>query len=749
MVDQPQKPEILTARVAVHPIHDLLEYLVPENLREKVQPGTLVRVPLGKRENPGLVIELGAASGRKELRPILEVFREDPVINSELLELLRWAAGYYLAPLSSLVELALPPGLENPPPGEPRTHLFRIAEGLDPDKLLAQVQPSAPVQAEILQQLASSRELSLSDLPPERRTQYLRALREMKRKGWVRGFYREEELPAGAGVKELTSDQEKALAAIEAGLRAGIFETHLLFGVTASGKTEIYLRAAARALDAQKGVIILVPEIALVPQIAGRFRASFGAKVGVLHSGLPRRERINSWVRIQTGQAPLVIGTRSAVFAPLPAPGLIVVDEEYDEAYKQEEGVRYNARDLAIVRGKLTGATVILGSATPALESFANAAAGKYHLLTLPSRVDGRTLPPVTVVDLRAANLGSDWTKNPLSPFLKERIAAHQKEGGKVILFLNRRGYSNSVLCQDCGQAIRCPNCSVSLILHKARKILLCHYCGFSIPPPDVCPACNSHRVRMFGVGTERIEEEMTRDFPGLSFRRLDRDTAHRIGAPARILRDFAAGGVEMLMGTKMVTKGHDFPGVSLVGVVLADLSLDLPDFRAAERTFELLAQVAGRAGRGEHPGEVVVQTFLPDHYAIDLARAQDYPAFYRAELESRKKFFYPPFSRLVQFLVSGVNAQKVEESSERLKEELEGKLTGGTTKPGKAVQVLGPAPAAYAKIRGRHRFQILIKYPPDFRIQAPLAKILELHPHRQLAAGVTFSVDIDPQSLL
>jgi len=741
-------PENSTARVAVHPIHDLLEYLIPENLRAKVRPGMLVRVPLGRRESSGLVVETGSASGRKDLRPILEVFREDPVINPELLELLKWAAGYYLAPLSSLAELALPPGLENPPPGEPRTHLFRMAEGLEWEKLLAQVLHSAPVQAEILKQLADSRELSLSDLPPEKRTQYLRALREMKKKGWVKGFYREEELPAGARVKDLTPDQEKALAAIEAGLGNGVFETHLLFGVTASGKTEIYLRAAARALAAQKGVIILVPEIALVPQIAGRFRAHFGARVSVLHSGLPRRERINSWVRIQAGLAPVVIGTRSAIFAPLPAPGLIVVDEEYDEAYKQEEGVHYNARDLATVRGKLAGATVILGTATPALESYFNAEAGKYRLLNLPVRVDGRALPPVTVVDLRTASLGSDWTRNPLSPFLKERITAHQKEGGKVILFLNRRGYSSSVLCQDCGQALRCPNCSVSLILHKARKILLCHYCGFSIPPPDTCPACNSPRVRMFGVGTERIEEDLTRDFPGLSFRRLDRDTAHRIGAPARILQDFAAGGVEMLVGTKMVTKGHDLPGVSLVGVVLADLSLDLPDFRAAERTFELLAQVAGRAGRGEHHGEVVVQTFLPDHYVINLARTQDYPAFYRTELEFRRKYFYPPFSRLVQILVSGVNARRVEESSEIFKEELERKLSG-KIKKGRDILVLGPAPAAYAKIRGRHRFQILIKFPPDFRIQAPLAKILESYPHRQLAAGVTFSVDIDPQSLL
>ena len=733
--------------MAVHSVPEILEYGIPEELSARVGPGVLVRVPVMNRLRTGLVVEVTPPSGRKGLKPIREILREGPVMNDELIGLLRWASEYYVSPLSDLVELALPPGLERPPKGEGRLHLFRIRAGLDPVELLRQTVKSAPVQAEILAHLAISRELTLSDLPPERRAQYRRAIRELRKKGWVEGFYREDEIPSGPAPERLTPEQEQSLAVIQEHIGSGRFYPHLLFGITASGKTEVYLRAAGIALGKGKGVVVLVPEIGMVPQIAGRFRSRFGSKVVVLHSGLPKGERVRHWEKVRSGQAPVVIGPRSVLFAPLPDPGLIIVDEEHDSAYKQEEGVRYNARDLALVRGSLSGATVILGSATPAVESYFNSEQGKYFLLTLPSRIDNRSLPDIHVVDLRALPAGAGWSRNPISPFLKERILTHREAGGRVILFVNRRGYSSFTLCQDCGQSLRCPNCSVSLILHKSQHLLLCHYCGYAIPPPDRCPTCESHRMNLLGVGTERVEEEIAREFSQLAFSRLDRDTAGKRGAPARILREFAAGGIKVLIGTKLVTKGHDLPEVSLVGVILADLSLNLPDFRAGEHTFQLLTQVAGRAGRGTLPGEVVIQTFLPDNYAIRHASRQDYPAFYREELAFRKELYYPPFSRLAQLIISGVDLNGVEEESERLRQEIK-KLVSERPRS-REIQVLGPSPAPYAKIRGRHRYQILVKYPPGFKFRNMLREILTRHPGRRLAAGITFSIDLDPQSLL
>ena len=749
MVNVPsgQTGRVLTARIAVHPVPELLEYEIPGEFHGMITPGMLVQVPVVNRAKTGLVIEVGTPTGRKTLKPVQSVLRDGPVMNDELIGLLRWASEYYVSPLPDLVELALPPGLGRPPQGEGRLHLFRVKEGIDPTELLHRTARTAPVQAEILAYLIVSRELTLSDLPPERRSQYRRAIRELRKKGWVEGLYREDEIPSGPVPEHLTPDQERSLGVVRESIESGRFRSHLLFGVTASGKTEVYLRAAALTLEKGKGVIVLVPEIGMVPQIAGRFRARFGSRVVVLHSGLPKGERIKYWERVHSGQAPVVIGPRSVVFAPLPDPGLIIVDEEHDSAYKQEEGVRYNARDLALVRGSLSGATVVLGSATPAVESYFNSEKGKYSLLTLSSRIDGRSLPEVHIVDLRTIPTGTGWPRNPISPFLRERILAHQGAGGKVILFINRRGYSSFTICQDCGQSLRCPNCSVSLILHKTRSLLLCHYCGYAIPTPDRCPSCESYRLNLLGVGTERVEEEITREFADLSITRLDRDTAERRGAPARILREFAAGEIEVLIGTKLVTKGHDLPGVSLVGIILADLSLNLPDFRAAEHTFQLLTQVAGRAGRGDIPGEVVVQTFLPENYAIRYAARQDFPAFYETELEFRKQLSYPPFSRLVQVIVSGVNPGEVEGAAERLKEEFQELIRSRIR--GQAIQVLGPSPAPYAKIRGRHRHQILVKYPPGVRFQGVLGKVLDRHPGRRLAQGVTFSIDLDPQSLL
>ena len=537
----------------------------------------------------------------------------------------------------------------------------------------------------------------------------------------------------------LNEDQERESGVIRGWIEAGVFTAGLLYGVTGSGKTEVYLDAVEAALARNKTALILVPEIALTLWCGRLFRARFGAGVAVLHSALPEVERAREWWRVRRGEARVVVGTRSAVFAPVENLGLIVVDEEQESSYKQEETPRYHGRDVAVVRAKLEGAVVLLGSATPSLESFQNARSGKYRLLQLDSRVENRPLAPVEIVDLRE-DFKATHRAGPISSKLSEAIAARLAEGTQSLILINRRGYSWFVICRSCGAGVQCENCSISLTYHKQRHRLECHYCGFSRRVPESCPKCNSEHVYFFGAGAEQLEEKLREKFPAAKVARLDRDSVRTKRAYQQVLGDFASGKIDILVGTQMVAKGHDFQRVTLVGVVSADTQLSLPDFRAAERTFQLLTQVAGRAGRGDLPGEVLVETYYPEHYAIQLAARQDYLTFFEKEVQFRRLLHYPPFMALASVLVRDTKIENAIRWSRQLSAFL-------APQEARGVKVLGPAAAPLARLKREYRFQFLLKAPKRAQLTRAVSELLAFSEEKEIPQKAVL-VDVDPLSL-
>ena len=537
----------------------------------------------------------------------------------------------------------------------------------------------------------------------------------------------------------LNAAQERELGVIHGWLDAGVFTVGLLYGVTGSGKTEVYLGAVEAALARNKTALILVPEIALTLWCGRLFRARFGAGVAVLHSALPEVERAREWWRVRRGEARVVVGTRSAVFAPVENLGLIVVDEEQEASYKQEETPRYHGRDVAVVRAKLEGAVALLGSATPSLESFQNARLGKYHLLQLDSRVENRPLAPVEIVDLRE-DFKSTHRAGPISSKLGEAIGARLANGTQSLILINRRGYSWFVLCRSCGAGVQCENCSISLTYHKQRQRLECHYCGFSRRVPESCPKCNSEHVYFFGAGAEQLEEKLREKFPAAKVARLDRDSVRTKRAYQQVLGDFATGKIDILVGTQMVAKGHDFQRVTLVGVVSADSQLSLPDFRAAERTFQLLTQVAGRAGRGDLPGEVLVETYYPEHYAIQLAARQDYLTFFEKEVQFRRLLHYPPFTALASILVRDTKIENAIRWSRQLSAFM-------APLEARGVKVLGPAAAPLARLKREYRFQFILKAPKRSQLTRAVSELLTFSEQKEIPQKAVL-VDVDPLSL-
>ena len=569
-----------------------------------------------------------------------------------------------------------------------------------------------------------------------------RMIRQEKLKCWEEPLSVEEDLFSADYTppsKILNEDQERELGAIRGWLDAGVFTTGLLYGVTGSGKTEVYLGAVETALARNKSALILVPEIALTLWCGRLFRARIGAGVAVLHSALPDVERAREWWRVRRGEARVVVGTRSAVFAPVENLGLIVVDEEQEASYKQEETPRYHGRDVAVVRAKLEGAVALLGSATPSLESFQNARSGKYHLLHLDSRVENRPLAPVEIVDLRE-DFKSTHRAGPISTKLGEAIRTRLAEGTQSLILINRRGYSWFVICRSCGAGVQCENCSISLTYHKQRNRLECHYCGFSRRVPESCPKCNSEHVYFFGAGAEQLEEKLREKFPAAKVARLDRDSVRTKQAYQQVLGDFANGKIDILVGTQMVAKGHDFQRVTLVGVISADSQLSLPDFRAAERTFQLLTQVAGRAGRGDLPGEVLVETYYPEHYAIQLAARQDYLAFFEKELQFRRLLHYPPFTALASILVRDTKIENAIRWSRQLSAFLAPQESRG-------VKVLGPAAAPLARLKREYRFQFLLKAPRRAQLTRAVSELLAFSEEKEIPQKAVH-VDVDPLSL-
>jgi primosomal protein N' (replication factor Y) len=830
------------------PLRTTFTYAVPESLRESAQPGTRVLVPFRNKSVVGVVVEFTeSAPENAKVREIAKVLDLVPALTPKLIELARWIAGYYLAPIGEVLRSMLPPITEVKSQREviltedgrlasdslsggelshglnragvdflsklkkqkgtlqlastarldidlstlqklQRRGLIDIREIFTERKRKTQRiiawkatakfadsagRSSEPQPSSVVEPISAS---SLESLPEavRQKAERIRILLETERgplplpqllklaqvsRSIVDRLLREDILesweenidpaedPFDTGYSppahELNSEQENALQRIRARFELGEFGVLLLRGVTGSGKTEVYLRAVQDTLARGKTAIILVPEIALTLWIGRQCRGWFGARfegVAVLHSALSDIERAREWRRVRTGEARVVVGTRSAVFAPLERLGLIIVDEEQENSYKQEETPRYHGRDVAIVRAKMENAVALLGSATPSLETFHHAQNGKYELITIASRVENRSLANVEIVDLRNEFQSTHQT-SPISSALHTGIQESLSNSTQALVLINRRGYSWSVLCRSCGASVQCANCSISMTYHKHRNRLECHYCGSIQQVPNVCPRCSSKYVYFFGEGSEHLEERLRKEFPGARIARLDRDTARTKRQYQETLGAFAGGALDILVGTQMLAKGHDFQRVTVVGVISADSSLSLPDFRAAERTFQLLTQVAGRAGRGELKGRVLIQTFYPDHYAIQDAVKQDYLAFFEREMHFREMMAYPPFTSLANMIVRDVSLEKAIRYSRQISEYF-------SPQDGKGVRILGPATAPLAKLKKEHRFQFLMKSPKRSILTKLLSGAMAYCDAKEIPQTAVL-VDMDPLSLM
>ena len=728
----------------------VFHYAVPQELEGKIQLGHRVLVPFGHRPRvEGYVIGFAEATEHERLKCVLELVDDEPILTPAQIDVARWMRDHYLCPLVQALQCFLPPGSRLRAPRVARALKKKAVRLKDPQSAPAQreaLAARAPKQAEIVAALIQAGgSVSVSQLLQQ--TGASRdAVRSLVEKGIVvegevtvrRDPLRARGLVAHRPVRALTSDQERALSHILGAMREGRPQKLLLQGVTGSGKTEVYLRAIARAAEAGKGAILLVPEIALTSQAIAYVRTYFGERVAVLHSRLSLGERYDEWQRIYEGEVSVVVGARSAVFAPVRRLGLIIVDEEHESSYKQEESPRYHARDVAWARAQREGAVLVLGSATPAVEVRWAANAGRMPLLSLPRRVHDRPLPAVETVDMREELLSGN--RSMFSRSLADRLEAALARGEQAVLFMNRRGLASFILCRECGHVPRCAHCEVSLTLH-APGVLRCHYCDGAYELPASCPQCRGPYLRPFGGGTQRIEQEVTRLFPKARPIRMDVDTTGRKGAHDRIVEAFAQGRFNVLIGTQMVAKGLHFPNVTLVGVVSADTALNLPDFRAAERTFQLLSQVAGRAGRGERAGEVVIQTYAPDHYAVVAAAAHDYEGFLREELAYRKRAGYPPFSTLVRCVWSG----EAEEEVIRAAHDACARVIEGFSRLG--IEALGPSPAPLSRLQGRFRWHLLLKGEEESVIDA--ARRLRDEHEALGRMSVRLSVDVDPVDML
>ena len=762
------------------------DYLIPPALAEQVDVGSRVQVPFGARKVLGCVTAVAEESAHTRLKPIIKVIGAQTLVTPKILKLARWIGEYYCCPPEIALKSVLPEAVRKEQAGW-RERLYVRA------RPVAGELPKLPKrQREVWNIVEERRELPLRELLELAETTSA-TVRHLEDKGLIaisaeiseRDPYADEQILPTTPL-DLNLQQIRALAKIKEamdGVRAGAAtnKVFLLHGVTGSGKTEVYLQALAHALEQGRGGIVLVPEISLTPQTVERFKARFSSGplrtlVAVLHSHLSAGERHDEWHKIRQGRARVVIGARSAIFAPVDPLGLIIVDEEHEHTYKQEEAPRYHARDVAIVRGQMEGATVVLGSATPSMESFYNCGRGKYTLLEMPERVDNVKMPAVRVVDMRqSARRGKGI---PIfTPQLKEAIHQRLERKEQTILFLNRRGFSTSLQCTQCGYVAECPNCSVSLTFHRRAQILCCHVCGHTEPVPSVCPNvnCKNPAIRYSGLGTEKVEDTLGQLFPDARIKRMDSDALKRKDDYRRILGDFRVGKIDILVGTQMIAKGLHFPNVTLVGIICADLALHLPDFRASERTFQLLTQVAGRSGRGDIEGEVVVQSFTPFHPAIQFARRHDFNGFYGQEMEFREQLKYPPVSRVALLTLKGRNEDKVKWSAEHLRRELDKALSdvvepsaihsvrdenpelfAADAKKAKPeddaplaklgeVIIAGPAPAPLARAETNYRYQIMLRARQMTAVSRRLAVLME---SLGLPEGVTLSVDIDPVDL-
>ena len=733
------------------------DYLVPEELERSVHEGTRVKVPFGPREVMGVVTAVLDESPHGNLREIIKTVGGQALVTPPILRLVRWIADYYCCAPEIAMKAVLPDAVRKEEEGwRERLCVRALPQHGEPPKLTKR-------QEDLWTIVEEWRELPLQELVRLAGTTSA-TIRKLEDKGLVsiapqiseRDPYAKEHILPTQPL-ELNAQQATALESIvdtmERLAKRDYDEAKpvgdnvfLLHGVTGSGKTEVYLQAIAYALGQGKGAIVLVPEISLTPQTVERFKARFSqgpqqTLVAVLHSHLSAGERHDEWHKIRQGRARIVIGARSAVFAPVEPLGLVIVDEEHEHSYKQEEAPRYNARDLAVVRGQQEGAAVVLGSATPCMESYHNVQRKKYGLLSLTERVDNIQMPIVRVIDMRSA-ARKEKGVGIFSPQLREAILQRLEKNEQVMLFLNRRGWSSSLQCPECGFVAECPNCSVSLTYHRAAQQLMCHICGHIETAPKKCPEtkCGNVAIRFSGLGTEKVEAALEKGFPSARVKRMDSDTLKRKEDYRRILGDFRTGKIDILVGTQMIAKGLHFPNVTLVGIIHADLSLHIPDFRAGERTFQLLTQVAGRAGRGEVEGEVYVQSFTPFHPAIQYARRHDYVGFYEQEIEFRQQLNYPPVGRVALLTLRGRSEDRVKFVADHLRREMD-----TVAKELGEVVVAGPAPAPLLRAENFYRYQIMLRTSRMPQLSRKLSALRETF---QIPEDLRLVIDIDPMSL-
>ncbi|OPX84216.1 MAG: Primosomal protein N' [Pelotomaculum sp. PtaB.Bin104] len=726
----------------------VFHYAVPDEFQDQVTIGSRVIVPFGGRRLTGYVTGFGYPDSTVKVKEIAGVIDAEPVFTTELLELARWMAENYICSTAEALQRIISPRFLVKGSREVK----RVYSALPKDKSTEELSSIAgnSKQSAALKRALACPGLTRKELAAaaEVSTSVVNAL---IKKGLLTVSAMKISRHAvqvdldNVETKKLTlnADQENALAQAAGAIRRGAFKTFLLHGVTGSGKTEVYLQAIAVALEEGRQAVTLVPEIALTPQMIELFRARFGAQVAVLHSALPGGERYDEWQRIKEGGAPVVLGTRSAVFAPLTRPGLFVIDEEHESSYKQDDHLRYHAREIALKRAQLAGATVLLGSATPSLESrIKTAVGGPYQLLKLNDRVDGRPLPPVRVVDLRREV--KEGNGGIFSRTLIASINRRLESQEQVLLFLNRRGFSTFVICRECGLVLKCPRCDISLTYHRDGR-LRCHYCNHQVRSPELCPKCGAHNIRLFGAGTQKVEAEAVQFFPGARILRMDSDSTARKGSHTQIINAFQKRQADILIGTQMIAKGLDFPGVTLVGVINADTALHMPDFRAAERTFQLLTQVAGRAGRGSLPGEVLIQTYNPEHYSIVAAAAHDCDRFFLSEMPVRRSLGYPPFSHLARLLFTHEDEEVVKRSAALAKDTLKKILSSEA----QGISILGPAPAALSKIKDRYRWQLVLKASRRNLLRDVIKEFLSGLERERAVFKLAVNVDINPQGML
>lgn len=742
--------------VGVHPLagfDKLLHYTVPQALEPEVSVGSLVRIPVLNTLRLGIVGQLGEPSDFpvERLKSVAQVVYPFPALTGELLQLARWMSGYYACGIDAIIETMIPAAVRRGL-GIKQEKLLRVSRPLAAEELAA-LEKRAPQQARLYRFVADQFRPPAKSLVLSRLGVTAAVSNALIKRGVLceesqrieRVAYDDEhdrgELVA-AQPHLLNEEQQRAFDSVHRDLAGGAFGVSLLHGVTGSGKTEVYLRAIDDALKGGGGVVFLVPEVALTPQTVARLRSRLeaiapGHRCVVWHSSLSEGERLDGWLALATGEAKVVVGARSAIFAPVHDLRLIVVDEEHEPAYKQDETPRYHGRDVAVMRAKLNRGMCLLGSATPSLESFANAEAGKYKLLQLTQRIDSRKLPHIDIVDLRI-EAAKQRTLPALSGKLVSAMYERFERREQTILFINRRGYSSSMLCKQCGHVEECPHCSITLTYHRSDETLRCHLCGEQRDAPVRCPKCKAPDIRWRGLGTQRVEEAVRRVLPRARVERMDTDTMSRKNRFREILAEFRAGRIDVLVGTQMIGKGLDFPNVTLVGLVDADISMHVPDFRANERTFQLLVQVAGRAGRGDRAGEVIVQTFTPQADAIQFSRHADYAGFAAGELKVRRDFKYPPYRHLIHHLFRGPNPEKLKFFSEQWARLVEQSLGG-------RVDILGPSASPIEKIKDEYRWQLWYFTNAVTKV---VPELVRLRAQFAWPDDVTQVIDVDPANL-